>query len=61
VVSFFAAGLFVGSGVSASSAAPLAQEGSFGALFALAALISIPLTLGAGLARHVYGGSIDEG
>lgn len=55
VVSFFAAGLFVGSGVSASVAAPLAQHGSFAILFASAALTAVPLTLGASLARRVYG------
>jgi predicted MFS family arabinose efflux permease len=57
VVSFFAAGLFVGSGVTASVAAPLAQDNAFALLFALAALMSIPLTLGASLARRAYEGA----
>ena len=54
VISFFAAALFVGSGVATTAAAPLAEGGSYGTLFALAALIAVPLTLLAGFARLRY-------
>ncbi len=56
VISLFAAALFTGSGVAAIAAAPLAEAGSFRLLFALGALVAIPLGLFAGLARHRYGG-----
>jgi predicted MFS family arabinose efflux permease len=54
VISLFAAALFAGSGVAAMAAAPLAETGSFGLLFALAALVAVPLGLFAGLARRRY-------
>ena len=54
VISFFAAALFVGSGVATTAAAPLAEAGSFGTLFALAAVVAIPLALLAGFARLRY-------
>jgi predicted MFS family arabinose efflux permease len=54
VISFFAAALFVGSGVATTAAAPLAEGGSYGTLFALAALVAVPLTLLAGFARLRY-------
>jgi predicted MFS family arabinose efflux permease len=54
VVSLFAAALFAGSGVAAMAAAPLAEAGSFDLLFALGALVAVPLGLVAGLARHRY-------
>src|SRR5215204_2730473 len=54
VVSFFAGSVFAGSGVAAMAAAPLAEAGSFGLLFALAALSAVPLGLLAALARHRY-------
>src|SRR5215203_5440722 len=50
VISLFAAALFAGSGVATAAAAPLAEAGSFGLLFALAALVAVPLGLFAGLA-----------
>ena len=56
VISLFAAALFAGSGVAAMAAAPLAEAGSFGLLFALAALVALPLGLFAGLARRRYSG-----
>ena len=56
VISLFAAALFAGSGVAAMAAAPLAEAGSFGLLFGLAALVAIPLGLFAGLARRRYSG-----
>jgi predicted MFS family arabinose efflux permease len=56
VISLFAAALFVGSGVATMAAAPLAEAGSFDMLFALAALVAVPLGLFAGLARHRYSG-----
>jgi len=43
VVSFFAGAVFAGSDVATAAAAPLAEAGSFGPLFALAALTAIPL------------------
>src|ERR687898_621836 len=54
VVSLFAVALFAGSGVAAMAAAPLAEAGSFDLLFALGALVAVPLGLFAGLARHRY-------
>jgi predicted MFS family arabinose efflux permease len=56
VISLFAAALFVGSGVAAMAAAPLAESGSFELLFALAALVAVPLGLFAALARRRYAG-----
>ena len=56
VISLFAAALFAGSGVATMAAAPLAEAGSFDLLFALAALVAVPLGLFAGLARHRYSG-----
>jgi predicted MFS family arabinose efflux permease len=56
VISLFAAALFAGSGVAAMAAAPLAEAGSFDLLFALAALVAVPLGLVAGLARRRYSG-----
>jgi predicted MFS family arabinose efflux permease len=57
VISLFAAALFAGSGVATMAAAPLAEAGSFDVLFALAALVAVPLGLLAGLARHRYSGN----
>jgi predicted MFS family arabinose efflux permease len=57
VISLFAAALFAGSGVATMAAAPLAEAGSFDLLFALAALVAVPLGLFAGLARHRYSGN----
>jgi predicted MFS family arabinose efflux permease len=54
VISFFAAALFVGSGLATTAAAPLAEEGAFGTLFTLAALVALPLGLLGGLARYRY-------
>jgi predicted MFS family arabinose efflux permease len=54
VISLFAAALFAGSGVAAMAAAPLAEAGSFELLFALAALVAVPLGLFAALARWRY-------
>jgi predicted MFS family arabinose efflux permease len=56
VISLFAAALFAGSGVATMATAPLAEAGSFDLLFALAALVAVPLGLFAGLARHRYSG-----
>ena len=57
VVSLFAAALFAGSGVATMAAAPLAEAGSFDLLFALGALVAVPLGLFASLARHRYSGN----
>jgi predicted MFS family arabinose efflux permease len=54
VISFFAAALFAGSGLATTAAAPLAEAGSFGLLFTIAALIAVPLGLLSGLARLRY-------
>lgn len=54
VISFFAAGLFIGSGVATTLAAPLADAGAFGPLFSIAALAAVPLALVATLARRRY-------
>jgi predicted MFS family arabinose efflux permease len=56
VISLFAAALFVGSGVATTVAAPLAEEGRFGLLFATAAVVAVPLGLFAALARRRYAG-----
>ena len=61
VISLFAAALFAGSGVAAIAAAPLAEAGSFRLLFALGALVAIPLGIFAGLARRSYGGHRHSG
>ena len=55
VISLFAAALFAGSGVATMAAAPLADEGRFGLLFATAALTALPLALFGGFARRRYG------
>ncbi|HKH76180.1 MAG TPA: MFS transporter [Rubrobacteraceae bacterium] len=54
VISFFAAALFVGSGLVANAAAPLAERGAFDLIFALAALVALPLGVVGGLARRRY-------
>jgi len=54
VISFFAAALFVGSGISTTLAAPLAEAGRFPLLFALAAATAVPLGLVGALARRRY-------
>ncbi|MDQ3942643.1 MAG: MFS transporter, partial [Actinomycetota bacterium] len=54
VVSFFAAALFTGSAVATTVAAPLAEAHSYGLLFAVAALIAVPLGLLGGFARLRY-------
>lgn len=56
VISFFAAALFVGSGVATTVAAPLAEGGRFGLLFATAAVVAVPLGIFAALARYNYAG-----
>jgi predicted MFS family arabinose efflux permease len=57
VISLFAGALFAGSGVATMAAAPLAEAGSFDLLFAIAALVAVPLGLFGGLARHRYSGN----
>jgi predicted MFS family arabinose efflux permease len=54
VISFFVAALFTGSAVATAAAAPLAEARSFGLLFAVAALIAVPLGLLGGFARLRY-------
>ena len=54
VVSFFAGAVFAGSGLATAAAAPLAEAGSFGPLFALATLSAIPLGLVGSAARLRY-------
>ena len=49
--------LFAGSGLATAAAAPLADEGRFGLLFATAALVAVPLGLFAALARLRYAGA----
>jgi predicted MFS family arabinose efflux permease len=51
VVAFSTAALFGGSAVSTAAVAPLAGAGRFGVMFALAALLSVPLTLVAAFGR----------
>jgi predicted MFS family arabinose efflux permease len=60
VISLFAAALFSGSAVATMAAAPLAERGSFDVLFALGALVAVPLGLFASLARHRYSGNRRE-
>ena len=54
VISFFAAALFVGSGLATVLAAPLAENGAFPLLFGLAALTALPLGFVGALARRSY-------
>jgi MFS family permease len=54
VVSFFASSVFAGSGVATAVAAPLAEAGSFGPLFSIAALTAVPLRLVGSVARLSY-------
>lgn len=54
VISFFAAALFIGSGISTTLAAPLAEAGRFPLMFVMAAATAIPLGLFAALARRRY-------
>ena len=54
VISFFAAALFVGSSLTTTIAAPLAEAGSYTLIFALAAVIAIPLGLLGSLARRRF-------
>ena len=54
VISFFAAALFVGSGMATTAAASLAEDGAFATIFALAALVAVPLALVSGFARLRY-------
>jgi predicted MFS family arabinose efflux permease len=51
----FATAIFVGSGVATAAAAPLAEAGSYGLLFALAAAVAVPLGLLSAFARYRYG------
>ena len=54
VISFFAAALFAGSGIATIAVAPLAEAHSYRLLFAVAALIAVPLGLLGGLAHLHY-------
>jgi hypothetical protein len=54
VVCFFAGSIFAGSGVATAVAAPLAEAGSFGPLFSIAALTAVPLRLVGSVARLSY-------
>jgi predicted MFS family arabinose efflux permease len=54
VISFFAAALFAGSGIATIAVAPLAEAHSYRLLFAVAALIAVPLGLLGGLACLHY-------
>ena len=54
VVSFFAGAVFAGSGVATAVAAPLAEAGSYGLLFSMAALTAIPLGLVGTITRLSY-------
>ncbi|MFJ4656916.1 MFS transporter [Nocardia sp. NPDC088792] len=51
VVALFTAALFGGSAVSTAVVAPLAGDGRFGTMFALAAMLGVPLTLAAAIGR----------
>ena len=54
VISLFAAAVFTGSGLSTTLAAPLAEDGSFGLLFTIAAGIAALLAVCGSLARRRY-------
>jgi len=49
--------LFAGNGLATAAAAPLADDGRFGLLFATAAVVAVPLGLFAALARRRYAGA----
>jgi predicted MFS family arabinose efflux permease len=53
VVSLFAAALFVGGAVAAASLAPLADRGEYPQLFAIVALVAVPLGVAAALGRRM--------
>ena len=55
MISFFATALFVGSALGAQAAAPLAAQGRYELLFAIAALIAFPLGIVGALGRWRYG------
>ncbi|MEV0147464.1 MULTISPECIES: MFS transporter [unclassified Nonomuraea] len=54
-VAFFAAALFIGGAASSWAGGPLAGDGSYGLLFAVAAAVALPLTAVAVVGRHRYG------
>lgn len=60
VISLFAAALFAGSGVATAAASPIAEAGSYGVLFAIAAGVAIPLGAFGSLARRRYAARVPE-
>lgn len=60
IVSFFAGSLFVGSALAAVLVAGLAQSGRYSLIFALGAVLAVPLGLGAGAARSRWHRPPDE-
>lgn len=59
-VSFFAGSLFVGSSLGAVLVAGLAEEGRYSLIFAVSAVLAVPLVLGAGAARRTWVRPPDE-
>ncbi|HEX4811352.1 MAG TPA: MFS transporter [Nonomuraea sp.] len=53
-IAFFAAALFLGSGIASWAAGPLAEDGRYALLFGLAAASAIPLTAVSALTRRRY-------
>jgi predicted MFS family arabinose efflux permease len=53
-ISFFAAALFVGSAAAALVVGPLASEGAYSTVFAIAAAVALPLAVFAGIGRDRY-------
>jgi MFS family permease len=58
VVSFFAGSLFVGSSLGAVVASGFADQGRYGVLFAVAAVLAVPLGLAATVARSRWHGPL---
>jgi predicted MFS family arabinose efflux permease len=53
-ISFFAAALFVGGALATIVYGPLADDGAYSTVFAVAAAIALPLAVFAGLSRERY-------
>ncbi|SHN47276.1 MFS transporter [Cryptosporangium aurantiacum] len=60
VVSLFAAALFLGSAIAAALAAGPAEDGRFGAVFAVAAVLTVPLGVAAAVGRARWRAEADD-
>jgi predicted MFS family arabinose efflux permease len=60
-VALFAASLFLGSAIGAAAAAPLAEAGRYPLLFAVSALVAVPVAIVATVGRRRYGRAASSG